>query len=235
MKAWCKVVAIIIVVGCGRHGIGTKPPAVTDATNDTDGSSGELGDFADTGGSANDSGDSGNDAGDAALVGQCASLITFQIGAAPGVDPATFCRIGCDGVPAVLTSGPTQLAGGLLLTQQNQVVWTTSGGMGGCATLCDGCDSWVLVCPPCPHFTNFPPQGLTHMWDGSYFATGGTCNGEPCMGPQLCAPKGHYMAEFCVTLGTTAGDSCVALQDSACGTAEFDLPSIATVAVSLSP
>jgi hypothetical protein len=233
------MVAIVVVAGCGRHGIGTKPPAVTDATNDTGGSSRELGDFVNTGGSANDSGDTGGDLGDAGLAGQCATQIAFQVSAAPGVDPATFCLRGCDGMSAVLTSGSIQLTAGLLLTLQNQVVWT-SRSMGGCVRLCDACES-RLLCPPCPGFYGFPTEGVVyHMWDGSYFATGGTCDEEPCMGPQLCAPTGHYTAKFCVSLGTVgglnvAGGDCTPLQATACGTAEFDLPSIATVAVHLSP
>jgi len=234
VNAWFYVVAIVVVAGCGRHGIGTKPFAVTDGATSADGPNDDAGDFADTGASANDSGDSGNDAGDAAPVGQCASQISFQVSAAPGVDPATFCLGGCDGMSAVLTSGSIQLTAGLLLTLQNQVVWT-SRSMGGCVQLCDACGS-RLLCPPCPGFYGFPPGGVEyHMWDGSHFATGGTCDGEPCMGPQLCAPTGHYTAKFCVALGTAAGGGCTPLQDTACGTAEFDLPSIATVAVQLSP
>jgi hypothetical protein len=190
-------------------------PTTTAAATGIEGSVRDMGGAADTRASANDSGDAGS-------AGQCGSQITFQIAAAPA---DSFCAYNCDSLSTIaFTSGSTQLLA-------DDISYPL------CAAICDSCDARPL-CPPCPGIRPFPAAGFNYHWDGSYFPSGGTCGEQPCRGPRLCARAGHYTGTFCAMRGTVSRDHCTPLQfmqDMACSTVEFDLPSTMTVAVELGP
>ena len=214
--AWRHMVAALVLAGCGRTALDITPPTTADAATGTDGLVADTGGLADTRASANDSGDTGS-------AGQCGSQVTFQIAATPA---ESFCAYGCDTLGTIaFASATTRLTAGDIAEPL-------------CVALCDHCDALPL-CHSCIGFRPFPATGFNYSWDGSYFATGGTCGTQPCRGPHLCAPAGHYTGEFCAMRGSASVSSysygCTPAQDTACRTVEFDLPSTTTIAVELVP
>jgi hypothetical protein len=210
------LVAVLVLAGCGRTALDNTPPTTADAATGTDGLVWDTGGFADTRASANNSGDTGS-------AGQCGSQVTFQIVATP---TESFCAYGCDNLWTIA------FASGLTRLTASDVAEST------CLATCDQCDARP-VCPPCAGFLPFPATGFNYSWDGSYFATGGTCGTLPCRGSHLCASPGHYTGEFCAMRGSASVSSysygCTPTQDTACRTVEFDLPSTTTIAVDLGP
>ena len=191
----------------------------TDAATGTDTSVGDIGGVTDPRTSTSDSGDNGDS-------GPCGSQVVFKILPLPGVDPNSFCSYGCYGLSTItFTSAFTQLTA-------DDIAQPT------CVPLCDECDGVVISgCHSCP--SGFPlflaVDFHNYSWDGSYF-TKSTCGGgKVCQGPQLCASAGHYTGEFCALRGSVSGNYCTPLQEAACTTVEFDLPSTATIAVELGP
>ena len=172
-------------------------------------------------------------------TGSCGSQISFHIGSAADVDPATLCLYGCDGLSVVMSSGQTQFAVSTFLVYGIQAVWSPGQTSIGCAVLCDGCSQ--LLCPPCPLAGSVPARGLDRAWDGTFSPDDGTCNGKACVGPARCAPPGHYSAQFCVPRGITVNKTCVlpsvlgsaTSNTSYCTTVAFDLPSTTTLSVEL--
>jgi hypothetical protein len=207
--------ALLILAGCGRTDLNSFSPATTDGATGTDSRFTSLGSPADTRDSANDSADTGP-------AGQCGSQVTFQIAAAA---PDSLCAYGCDTVSTItLASGSSQLSAA-------DIAYPL------CEAVCDSCDARPL-CPSCPGISPFPAAGISRTWDGSYLPSGGTCGTQPCRGPRVCAPAGHYTGTFCAMRGSVVGSHCTPLQGTqatACATVEFDLPSTATIAVAIGP
>jgi hypothetical protein len=212
--------AIVTDAGSEYDGVGT----IDGTSADHDAASG-----------SEDASSSSVDSGEAGAASQCGSEVEFRVVAAPGFDPSSLCLMPCDGVSLLLTSGATQLWVGFVWTPDYEVVWTASPQryFRGAAS-CDTCSS-----PPSSSCAGgvetFPVDGISRTWPGTYFAVGATCNGQACMGPALCAPAGHYTATACATRGSTSGNVCSPTQDTACGAAEFDLPSTTTVTIGLGP
>jgi hypothetical protein len=177
------------------------------------------------------------------VTSDCGSLVSFHVEPDPSVDPSTLCPLECGGPLATLTSGTTQFQAGTWLNLSVPVVWVTPGRINGCVLSCDTCE--MVFCHSCIVLSTFPTVGFDTAWDGSYFAQG-TCNGNACMGPIVCAPVGHWSARFCMQRGVTVAGpygsgGCIPLSKldpsathpEACGTAEFDLPSAASVSVKM--
>jgi len=214
-QGWRYSAAVLILIGCGRTAMNGTPSTTMDAATAVDSSVADLGGFADTRIFANDSGDAGS-------AGYCGSQVTFQIAAAPA---ESFCTYGCDTLSTMAFA--------------SQVARFTASDIAQpiCVAICDQCDALPL-CHSCPGSGPFPATGISRVWDGSYFARGGTCGTRPCRGPRLCAPSGHYFGEFCAMRGVVSDNYCTPLQfiqDEACTTVEFDLPSTTTVAVEIGP
>jgi hypothetical protein len=227
------VVMILLLGGCGRRAESIPGNRQPDGgagawVGDTSNPDATLTDTVTDSGGSDDV-----NPGDAGSAGQCGSEIAFQIAVAPGVDPNTLCLIPCDGVSVILTSGTTQLWLGFVWTPDFRIVWTASPEryFRG-AVSCDTCSGTPTS--SCPGgIETFPAAGINRVWSGDYFASGDTCNGQPCMGPPACAPLGHYVATVCVTRGGVSGNVCIPSQNAACSTVEFDLPSTTTLAVEL--
>jgi len=206
---------ILVVVGCGRTGMNSLSHATTDATIGTDSWLRDTGGLVDTGVLASDSRDAG-------AAGLCGSGISFQIAAAPGVDPDSFCTAGCSVVAkTTFTFGSTQISADDI-SEPN------------CVALCEQCDV-TPICHSCIGIGLLPAAGFKFSWDGSYRTSAGTCGGRPCRGPRLCAPAGRYTGEFCILRGSVSGGRCFPSQDTSCSTVEFDVPSTATIAVEIGP
>jgi hypothetical protein len=169
--------------------------------------------------------------------------IGFHLEPDPSVDPTTLCTVECGGPLATLTSGGTQLRAGSWISLDVPVVWGSPSRPNGCVLGCDTCQP--IFCHSCIVASSFPATGFDVVWYGTYYVQG-TCNGNPCMGPTACAPTGHYGASFCIQRGLTVHGSlgpggCLSLSKldssvtwpSACGSAEFDLPSTVSLSVKL--
>lgn len=212
----------MMVAGCGRRSVDLLPPGVADATMASDGSSDSPGES----GALGDTEDSTGGSPDAASAGSCGSRISFQVIAAAGVDPGSFCTYGCNTIANItFTSGSTQVTADDIASPN-------------CVSLCDTCGT-LAICHSCAGISPFPFAGISYDWDGSYWASG-TCGGQPCRGPQVCAPAGHYTGEFCALRGTTVSGRCTPSQgtpsgDVSCSTVELDLPSTETITVELGP
>ncbi len=204
-------------------------PAFEDADSSSDAAAGpevnldaawDVGVFVDAEISADGSSDSGT-------AGSCGSRLSFQIVAATGVDPGSFCTYGCNWIERIaFTSGSFQVTADDIAQP-------------ACVPLCDTCDK-LPDCHSCVGINPFPATGLNYVWDGHYFPSGTCGGGQSCRGPQVCAPAGHYTGEFCALRGTTVSGRCtpsqgLGSQDVSCTTVELDLPSTATFTVELGP
>lgn len=224
MNGWRNRIAVaaLLVGGCSRTSTDRMPPALVDAATDPE-VAGESARDVRVPEEAESSAGSSNDTGS---VGACGSGISFQIVAALGVDPGSFCTYGCNLIQKItFTSGSSQVTADDI-AQPN------------CVPLCDACDK-VPACHSCVGINQFPLAGVGYDWDGSYRASA-TCGAQACRGPQVCAPAGHYIGEFCALRGTTVSGRCtpsqgLGSQDVSCSTVEFDLPSTATFTVELGP
>jgi hypothetical protein len=179
---------------------------------------------------------------DATVTSECGSLVSFHVEQDLSVDPTTVCDE-CGGPMATLTSGTTQIRVGSWLGMDTTAVWVTSHPINSCALACDTCQP--IFCHSCVILSPAPTTGLDVAWDGSYYLQG-TCNGNACMGPTACAPAGHWVAKFCMPRGVTVrgpyrSGACMPLSKldpsptriESCGTAEFDLPSVASLSVKI--
>jgi len=123
LQAWRTMVAVMILVGCGRTRMSGMAPTTTGPQRPaSEVRSGTWAARLDTRASANDSGDAGS-------AGQCGSQITFQIAAAPA---DSFCAYNCDS----LSTMPS------LLGPRNS--WPTISRIPFCAAICDS-----VRCSPC--------------------------------------------------------------------------------------
>ena len=211
-QGWRYSAAVLILIGCGRTAMNGTPSTTMDAATAVDSSVADLGGFADTRIFANDSGDAGS-------AGYCGSQVTFQIAAAPA---ESFCAYGCDTLST------------MAFASQSARFTASDIAQPICVAICDQCDA-LPFCHSCPGPGPFPATGIRRVWDGSYFASGGTCGARACRGPRLCAPAGHYIGEFCARRGVVSDNYCTLQPDTACATVEFDLPATTTVAVELGP
>jgi len=231
------VLAVLFLCACSRQSGIRRGTLSSDAGEDAAGGAAESSATIEVGGSGRLDGaeDYADDSGNVGVSGQCGSQIGFEITLADGVDAGTLCETGCDGMSVAMASGDTQLAIGRLLSTAVQAVWVTTQPVSGCVVLCDTCHP--ADCPMCVRCSPFSGGGGIHIWDGSYFPNGGTCNGVSCMGPPRCAPLGHYTATFCVSRceASVSGNLCMPREDMACSTVEFDLPSTTTLNVELGP
>jgi hypothetical protein len=165
---------------------------------------------------------------DTGSAGWCGSRLSFQIVAASGVDPDSFCTYGCNVIEKIaFSSGSFQVTADDI-AQPN------------CELLCDACSTRPL-CHSCFGINPFPSLGINYTWDGHHWPSGTCGDSQSCRGPQVCAPAGHYTGEFCALRGSTdSGGRCtpaqgLGSQDVSCAVVEFDLPSTATFTIELGP
>jgi hypothetical protein len=216
-------VLVLIAVGCGRSGTARTPPVVIDSAPALDLGSDAAGDVA----AVVDTGTSAASPSDGGPTESCGSALSFQIVAGAGIDPGSFCTYGCHAIERIVfTSGSTQVTA-------DDIEYSD------CVPLCDACGAFLPPCHSCIGINPFPSEGVSYGWDGSYWGRG-TCGTQPCRGPRLCAPAGHYTGQFCAMRGSTVSGRCtpsqgIGSQDVACGVAELDLPSTATITVEIGP
>jgi hypothetical protein len=230
---------VVLAAGCGHRALRSAGPS-TDA-----GLAPDAADAAAATPDAAPSVDGRRDGSnpDVTVTSDCGSLVRFHVEPDPSVDPSTLCPQECGGPLATLTSGSTQFQAGTWLNFNVPVVWVTPYKINACVLGCDTCE--MIFCHSCIVSSTFPTVGFDTAWDGSYFAQG-TCNGNACMGPIVCAPVGRWSARFCMQRGVTVrgpygSGGCIPLSKldpsathpEACGTAEFDLPSAASVSVKM--
>ena len=216
------VVSALFAVSCGGSTTAPMRSAVVDAAAASEGANDDARDLGVLG-AADTSAGSSIDTGSAE---SCGSALSFQIIAAAGVDPGSFCTYGCYWIQKIVfTSGSTQVTADDIATPN-------------CTPFCDACDV-KPICHSCPGINPLPAAGVSYDWDGSYWGNG-TCGAEVCRGPRLCVQPGHYTGEFCAMRGSTESGRCTPSQgigsdDVSCSTVDFDLPSTATIAVELGP
>jgi hypothetical protein len=212
----------LVSATCGRLGPARTPAATADGAADLDLGGGAAGD----GGALEEAASPAGGSIDTAPFGDCGSALSFQIVAAAGTDPGSFCTYGCYAVEEIV------------FTADSVQVTAEDIAPPNCVSLCDACSA-TPPCHSCPGISPFPSTGVNYRWDGAYWVSG-TCGAQACRGPRVCAPTGHYAGRFCAIRGSTVSGRCtprqgVGSEDVSCATIEFDLPSTAAIAVELGP